>query len=137
MLGSIGKGNFCVVVVCMAKTNNHQNRTKYQTIVEEIRLQLTQVLYLLLFKLVSCLQNVFEPRHSSYFFHANININIWRFLVIFELLFSFIFISNYKINLHSTVVLIFYRCIDVIKIFLKWVLFFRFWINTTVTLSYF
>jgi hypothetical protein len=45
---SIGKGNFCtIVVVCMAKTNNqqgyktsiqHQNRKKYETIVEEIRL---------------------------------------------------------------------------------------------------
>ena len=50
---SIGKGNLCIVVVCMAKTNNqqgyktsiqHQNRKKYETIVEEIRLQLTQVM---------------------------------------------------------------------------------------------
>jgi hypothetical protein len=50
---SIGKGNLCtIVVVCMAKTNNqqgyktsiqHQNGKKYETIVEEIRLQLTQV----------------------------------------------------------------------------------------------
>ena len=24
MLGSIGKGNLCLVVVCMAKTNNQQ-----------------------------------------------------------------------------------------------------------------
>ena len=46
MLESIGKGNLCIVVVCMAKTNNqqgytkglqHQNRKKYETIVEEIR----------------------------------------------------------------------------------------------------
>jgi hypothetical protein len=50
----LGKGNLCtIVVVCMAKTNTqesyktsiqHQNRTKYETIVEEIRLQLTHVM---------------------------------------------------------------------------------------------
>ena len=56
MLESIGKGNSCIiVVVCMAKINNqqdyktstdstHQNRKKHETIVEEIRLQLTQVM---------------------------------------------------------------------------------------------
>jgi hypothetical protein len=51
---SIGKGNLCtIVVICMAKTNNqqgyktsiqHQNRKKYETTAEEIRLQLTQVM---------------------------------------------------------------------------------------------
>ena len=69
MLGSIGKGNCCFVVVFnfygqnkqptnaykATKRLQHKNRTKYQTIVEEIRLQLTQVLYLLLFKLASCI----------------------------------------------------------------------------------
>ena len=56
MLESIGKGNLWVIVVdYMAKTNNHatrlllkrlqhQNRKKYETIVEEIRLQLSQVM---------------------------------------------------------------------------------------------
>ena len=51
MLESIEKGNLwlcIIVVVCMAETNNqqgyktsiqHRNREKYETIVEEIRLQ--------------------------------------------------------------------------------------------------
>jgi hypothetical protein len=54
---SIGKGNLCIVVICMAKTNKQtnnqqrlqnvytdQNRKKYETIIEEITLQLTQVM---------------------------------------------------------------------------------------------
>ena len=53
MLESIGKVNLCIiVVVCMAKTNNqqgtkplpHQNLKKYEIIVQEIRLQFTQVM---------------------------------------------------------------------------------------------
>ena len=46
MLESIGKGNICIAIVCMTKktTNKatkhlqHQNRKKYETIVEEIKL---------------------------------------------------------------------------------------------------
>ena len=56
MLESIRKGNLCFVVVCMAKTTNqqgykmsiqhqnNQNCIKYETIVEEIREQLTEVM---------------------------------------------------------------------------------------------
>jgi hypothetical protein len=92
------------------KRLQHQNRTKYQTIDEEIRLQLTHILYLLHFKLVSCLQNASSPG-TVHIFSMRIN-NIWHFLVIFEFLFSFIFISNYKINLHSLI-----SCLEFLRMY--------------------
>jgi hypothetical protein len=51
MLESIGKVNLCIiVVVCMANNQQgtkplpHQNLKKYEIIVQEIRLQFTQVM---------------------------------------------------------------------------------------------